>query len=572
MTVMLDRALALAADRLDGVATEAEVRRAELVARHDGPLGLACELNRRLERTAALKLLSEALEQAITHPGTRLIISVPPQEGKTTLVRHAVLRKLQRDPDLRNAIASYAVDLARTSGRAIRHLIDANGSAAVDPASGHQLTDRLGITVRGDHAAAGDWALAEHDGGVYAIGVGGGLTGRPVDGMFVVDDPVKDQQQADSEVMRERVWEWFTAVGETRLGPETSVVVIMTRWHEDDLAGRLIARDAELPEDEREWRVINIPALADGVTADALADVPGARDEHGWLISARRRTAALWAKIRRRVGERVFGSLYQGRPSPLDGGIFKREWVENHRATQLPGDVDQTVVAVDPAETGMGDAAGILVGHRNRAGHFYVTTDLSGQLTQAQWGRRVCLAVLRTGAASIVQERNLGMSRVLPDAWQVIRRQAVALRKAAGDIPAAGALLQDAGDTVSSKAAELAEVAPIVDDVLSRPANRPCRIAMIHPRVSKQARAEGITHYYELGEAHHVGTLPLLEHEMFTWQPGQDSPNRLDTLALLLAQLDTYSAQKGRRAQTGTGRTRAQVPSSTPSVFRPGFR
>jgi hypothetical protein len=544
----------MAADRLDG-ADGADDTRARSLRDLAGPLDLACELNPATVRTPALELISAALEDAITTPGKRVIISVPPQEGKTTQVQNAIVRKLQRDPHRRCAIASYGADLATDSGRKIRQLIDGNGSRATDPITSQRLPDALGIAVAHDHAAAGNWSLAGHEGGLYCIGVGGGLTGRPVDGLFVVDDPIKDMRSADSEATRTAVWSWWTSVGEARLGPSTSVVVIQTRWHEEDLAGRLIAADAELPEGEREWQVINIPALADGQTDDSLGRPAGE-----WLTSARRRTTGQWQAIRRRVGERVFAALYQGRPTPLEGGIFRQEWIDAHRADALPDGLVATTVAIDPADTGQGDAAGILVGSRTGDGQIWVRADLSGQLSQGEWARRACLAAVRFDADTILQESNLGMGRALRDGWSVIRRQAAALAEA-GTSAGAAALLAARGDTAAADTAELGELGALLDDVLARPSTGPCRIVAVTPRQSKFVRAHAVTGLYETGRTRHVGRLPLLEHEMVTWQPGQPSPNRLDTLAHLLTHLD--GARLGGSASVARARPGRGVPTST---------
>ncbi len=281
-----------------------------------GPLDLACVLNPRTVRTVALELVSAELEQAIAVPGQRLMISMPPQEGKTNLIRYAVIRALQRDPERRNAIASYALDLARTSGRAIRQTIDHFGTGARDPGSHVFLPDRLGIAVAADHASAADWSLNGHQGGLYCVGIDGGLTGRPVDGVLFVDDPVKGRAEADSPIFQTRTQEWWQGVSETRLAPETSVVIVMTRWSELDLVGWLLSGDTA-----DEWRVVNIPALADGKTPDTLNRPVGE-----WIISARGRTVADWERKRRQVGERTFAALYQGRPAPLEGGMLKRGW------------------------------------------------------------------------------------------------------------------------------------------------------------------------------------------------------------------------------------------------------
>ena len=467
------------------------------------------------------------------------MVSLPPQEGKSSTARWLCAWLLADDPDRRLVFASYAHSLARSSGRQVRDLL--------------RTYPELALNLDDSHADASDWQIAGARGGMYAVGVGGALTGKPAD-VLLVDDPLRNQQDADSEVVRERLHEWWTSVARTRLAPGAPVVVVQTRWHEDDLAGRLVADG---------WPLVNIPALADGQTEDALGRPAGE-----WLASARGRTVVEWEQTRADVGERVFGSLYQGRPAPLAGGIFEQAWIDAHRAEQLPAEVAATTVAVDPADTGLGDAAGILVGSRSLDGTIWVRADLSGPLSQGEWARRACLAAVRFGADTILQESNLGMGRSLRDGWAVIGRQAQALAAAPtnghGDedrITGALAALGAARDTAAADEAQLREVLPLLADVLARPSSGPCHIKAVTPRQSKYVRAHAVTGLYETGRARHVGRLPLLEHEMVTWQPGQKSPNRLDTLAHLLSWLDA-ARQPGSVSSAPSGRGN-RVPTRT---------
>jgi len=129
----------------------------------------------------------------------------------------------------------------------------------------------LGLQVRSDTSAAHEWQLEGHDGGVYTVGIGGALTGRPIDGVLVIDDPLKGRAEADSAVFREACIEWWQETGSTRLAPGTPVIVVQTRWHEDDLAGWL-------PRHDEGWQAVNIPAQADHdplFGSDPLGREPG---------------------------------------------------------------------------------------------------------------------------------------------------------------------------------------------------------------------------------------------------------------------------------------------------------
>ena len=264
------------------------------------PLDMATALDPRTIRTPALDLINNKLVQAFNTPDSRLIISMPPQEGKSLLSsRRFPLWMLTQNPALRIAVASYESNIARRWGRAVRDDIT------------HHST-RLGISVRDDLSAQHEWQLKDRDGGMFSAGVGGAMTGRAVD-VLLIDDPVKNREQADSPTFRERNWEWWTDTAATRLSPGAPVIIVQTRWHEDDLAGRLIKDDPDL------WEVINIPAQA------TSTDDPLGREIGEFMISARGRTQKQWEARKKAVGPKTWAALFQGSPSPDEGGVFPRE-------------------------------------------------------------------------------------------------------------------------------------------------------------------------------------------------------------------------------------------------------
>jgi predicted phage terminase large subunit-like protein len=181
-----------------------------------------------------------------------------------------------------------------------------------------------------------------HDGGVYTTGVGGALTGRAVD-LLIIDDPVKDRLQAESELYRERSWDWWTDVASTRLAPGAPVALILTRWHHDDLAGRL--RKAE---DGHLWKVINIPAVADHRPEKGETDLLD-REPGEFMVSARGRTRKQWEAIKVRVGSRTWTSLYQGRPTPDTGNLFPSDrWARYTQPLWIPrGDGARIIPGLD---------------------------------------------------------------------------------------------------------------------------------------------------------------------------------------------------------------------------------
>lgn len=278
----------------------------------DTPGELAQAISPATVQTPALDVIDDAIMWAHSTRDARLIVSLPPQEGKSERVtKTGTLWALTNNPELRVGIASYAQSLAEGFGRDIRNWIASH--------NGDEDTLDLGLRVARDNGSARRWTLEGHRGGVVCVGIGSGLTGRPLDAL-VIDDPFSDKEQADSIYYRDRVWNWWRAVGSTRLAPGAPVIVILTRWHEDDLAGRLVAAD-----DGARWRVINIPALADHDPESGVVD-PLGRQPGEWLKSARGRTVTDWEAIRIQAGVRVFTALYQGRPSPDTGNVWQRTW------------------------------------------------------------------------------------------------------------------------------------------------------------------------------------------------------------------------------------------------------
>lgn len=291
------------------------------------PLDIARVITPMTVQTPALDLIDQALIDCYNTPDARLIISMPPQEGKSTrAAKDFPIWALTQNPDTRIFSASYSQRLAERNGRAIRNAIISHPD--------------LGLTIADGNSAVSDWRLQDHVGGVYSTSVGGSGSGQPAD-LVIIDDPIKDRKEADSATYRENVWDWYTDVVVARLAPGTSVVVILTRWHDDDLAGRL------LKQEDSDWVFLNIPARADHRPEKGETDILG-REPGEYMTSARGRTQKQWAQREKESGPRTFAALYQGRPSPDDGGVFPAEekwarysqpmWVERPDGSRIiPG-------------------------------------------------------------------------------------------------------------------------------------------------------------------------------------------------------------------------------------------
>lgn len=268
------------------------------------------------------KLLAEAMEAVERGEVLRIIITMPPRHGKTQLASHSFgAWYMGRNPYNSIITASYNEVLAAEAGNKVREYILSPMFAQIFPdchlRKGSKAVDRL-QTVEGGTA--------------FFTGVGGTIAGRGGD-ILIIDDPIKNSEAADSPTQREKQWQWFTQDMMSRLMTDMgAVIIIMTRWHEDDIVGRLT--DPRNPcykaEEAAHWKVLHLTALAE------------ANDPLG-----RQRGEALWEKRQgqkrlqamQRMNPRGFNANYQGRPSPEDGVFFQRDWLKGYALKDLPQDL-----------------------------------------------------------------------------------------------------------------------------------------------------------------------------------------------------------------------------------------
>lgn len=207
---------------------------------------------------------------------------------------------LAQDPTSNVIAASHTQELAERWGRKVRNLIAEHSNV-------------LGVSIAGDSAAAGRWDTSV-GGNYFAAGAGKGIAGFRAD-LVVLDDPVRNKEEADSEVIRDKLWEWYSSDVLTRLKPGGRVGLIQTRWHEDDLAGRILE---DMARGGKHWEVISLPAIAES-DDDPLGRTVGERLWPEWftdeMLVEHRRDARKWS------------ALYQQRPSPEEGDFFKRDWL-----------------------------------------------------------------------------------------------------------------------------------------------------------------------------------------------------------------------------------------------------
>lgn len=501
---------------------EQQVIRERSLAAHSSPADLAAALDPEFVITPAIELIGRELERAISTRRGRLLITMPPQEGKSTLTSvWTPIRALQRNPSCRTILASFSQGLAEEQSSRTRAVIAAHGTGAKDPLTQIASVDELGIGLAYDKAAASHWRIQGHKGGMVAVGLGGTIAGRPAD-LLIIDDPLKGMEAADSVTERRKVIAGFQGDLTTRLAPGAPIILIQTRWHEDDLAGWILKHEAKLPPEKRRWRHINIPALSEAGLLDSLGREPGT-----WLKSSRDRTSEDWEETRDSVGPRVWSALYQGTPTPTGGGLFNQAWFDKHRASDV-GPTTVRVVSIDPAETGRRDEAGIVAAAATPDGRVLWTDDWSGRMTSDQWARRAVLLALKTSAHEVAFEAyttEQTYRRVIATAWKDVRDQARLLRASGGDVDVAAGFLGAEEDSPDDPVQALSELSGIVvPDVVEPPFT-------IHPyrgKGDKVARATGARQAASTGRLRIVGTLTTLERQAVTWQQGQSSPDRMD--------------------------------------------
>lgn len=313
-----------------------------------------------------LRLLDQAIVEAIDEAAAGrldgLAVSMPPQHGKSELCsKYLPAWYLGNFPDRRVILVSYEADFAASWGRKARELLTEHGGA-------------FGVSIASRSAAARRWDIAGREGGMSTAGVGGPITGKGAH-LLIIDDPIKNDAEARSPHCREKQWEWWQSVASTRLRPGGLTVVVQTRWHRDDLTGKILAQAAEAG---RTWRQIKLTALAEP------------NDPLGRPIGA-----PLWPEvytlerleaIRATRTNYYWQALYQQSPV-TDGGT---EWPDSCFGHDIwfddwPGEGRCRVVALDPSkgtDAKFGDDSAfvmLLVGPDDR---LYIDADLAVRNTQ----------------------------------------------------------------------------------------------------------------------------------------------------------------------------------------------
>lgn len=279
------------------------------------------------------KVIAEALmqflEDVVAKLSPRLMITMPPRHGKSMETsQYFPAWALGKYPWLEFIDTSYAQSLQMDFSRKIQELVKSDDY--------HLLFGNLGVTKKNE--AIERWSLFDYDkqrrtgGGVLAQGVGGPITGRGAH-VFLIDDPVKNREEAESSIIREGAKAWYSSTAYTRLAPGAGVLVIQTRWHDDDLTGHLLTqmREAERemketgvwPEDADRWKIIDFPAIATHDEKYRLA---------GEALHPERYDLKALRKIKRTLAPRDWAALYQQNPQVEEGAYFQKKYIRYYKS------------------------------------------------------------------------------------------------------------------------------------------------------------------------------------------------------------------------------------------------
>lgn len=274
----------------------------------------------RFRRFSHIQFLDRKLAQAIAEGGARIVISMPPRHGKSWLTSlYTPAWYLSLWPERNVILSSYEATFAASWGRAVRNFLQEHPS-------------ELGVRLADDSQAADRWNTRA-GGGMITAGIGGPITGRGGH-LILVDDPIKNAEEASSETIRQKHIDWFNSTLYTRCEPGASIVVLMTRWHEMDLAGYLLNEHTD------NWEEIRLPAIAE-------EDDPLGR-KVGEALCPERYDEEDLAQFQAAVGPHKWNALYQQRPVALEGNLFKAEMFE---LAPPPDQFDYTFVMGDTAYT-----------------------------------------------------------------------------------------------------------------------------------------------------------------------------------------------------------------------------
>lgn len=345
-------------------------------------------------------LLMGAIERTIARRHGRLMVFMPPGSAKSTYCSVVAPSYIMgKVPGTKIILASYGSDLARRHGRKARQIV-----------ASAQYPSLFDAWLSDGSSAADEWALT--NGSEYlACGILSGVTGNRANGLLI-DDPIKGREQADSATIRDKTWAAYSDDLLTRLVPGGWVVIVQTRWHEDDLAGRLLPKGYDGQsglircQDGKDWEVLNLPAQCER-DDDPLGRKPGEYLWPEWFDDAH------WDTFRRQA--RTWAALFQQRPRPDGGGIFKEDWCRE-RWNAIPVQASTCVHSWDTAqkEGELNDNSALTVWDMGRSlPSYYLRECLAEKMEYPTLRRRVITYAERDNPAAIlIEDKSSGQSLI----------------------------------------------------------------------------------------------------------------------------------------------------------------
>lgn len=389
------------------------------------------------------------------------------------------------NPTAQLMLISYNDQLAVQRGHAVRKLVEEFGA-------------RYGLYLDPSSRAKHEWMLTT-GGGMRSLGIGSGITGNPADVIWI-DDPHKNREEAESSAVRQKVHDSWSSDIISRLAPFTPVIVVQTRWHEDDLAGRRVREEGRAGQGGR-WRVVNMPAFCTDPYTDPLGRMFGEPLPHPKIREGDTQACARhWNDKKAGATVRDWFALWQGDPRPTEGALLSWDVLRERRCYEHGktgcAQPKRIGVAIDPSGGGR-DTAGIIGGYLGEDGRLAFTHDRSGVMSSDLWGRKACELAAEIDADCFVIETDYGGDQallVLRTSWEALRRE------------------------------------------------NPERYSVFCPRViavkargrGKLLRAEPIAQQWKEDRCRTAQYLPDLEAEWATWQPdSKNSPGRIDASVYL---------------------------------------
>lgn len=286
--------------------------------------------------------LQDVYERVLKGESPRVMIFMPPRHGKSEeATKKFPAWVLGKSPDFPIIVSTYSQDLSTKFGQGTRDLMNSNNYQAV-----------FKTRLREDTKAKASW-MTKEGGGYESVGVGGAITGKGFK-LGIIDDPIKNDEEAESEVVRDSVGAWYSTTFYTRQEGNAAIVVIQTRWHDDDLSGRLIREQIDTEKEGSsnydKWEIINFPAIA-------VAD-----EEY------RKEGEALWPakfpieslqKTKKVLGPYKWSALYQQNPVDAEAQEFKKHWFKYRKLEELAGMTTRNFLTIDPASAMRGNSDNI---------------------------------------------------------------------------------------------------------------------------------------------------------------------------------------------------------------------